>query len=164
MKTIIFLVLALPLVADAQLLEVKQVIYGMDCAPCARGVEASLKRLEGIRSVTISLNNGTAAISLASDNRQTLREIRQRISDNGFTPKDAEVKLSGTLREKNGKFLIETGTGETYAIESRDETMHAFEQLRKSSQGKSVTIAGVVAETKKSPADPWDFRLTNVAD
>lgn len=36
------------------LLEVEQAIFGMDCAPCAYGVERSLKRLPGAQRVQVS--------------------------------------------------------------------------------------------------------------
>ncbi len=162
-RLILFLLVA-PLFAEAQLLEVKQTIYGMDCAPCARGVEASLKRLDGVQAVTISLNNGTAEIRLAPDNRQRLGEIRQRISDNGFSAKEAQVKLSGVLREKEGKLIIEVESGEVYALQQFADAKNVLEQLRKSKAGKHITVAGVVAEAKSTPDAPWNIQVTQLFD
>jgi copper chaperone CopZ len=171
MKRLILFLLALPLLAHlsaeqagAQLLEVKQVIYGMDCAPCARGVEASIKRLEGVQSVRISLNDGTAEIRLASENRQTLDQIRQRISDNGFTAKNAEVKLRGVIREKEGKLVIETKSGEVYVLQSPAEAKNTLEELKKTKAGTSITVAGVITETRKSPSQPWNVQVRQVLE
>jgi copper chaperone CopZ len=155
---------ALPFLAHAQLLEVKQVIYGMDCAPCARGVEASIKRLDGVQAVTISLNNGTADIRLAPDNRQTLDGIRQRISDNGFSAKEAHITLTGTLREKSGKLVLVTASGETFTLQSSTEAKNALDPLKKSGIGKAVTVVGLVAEGKKSDGEPWNVQVTQLKD
>ncbi len=164
MRRLILFLLVVPLLAEAQLLEVKQTIYGMDCAPCARGVEASIKRLDGVQSVTISLNNGTAEIRLTPHNRQTLGDIRQRISDNGFTAKGAQVKLSGVVREKEGKLVIETESGEVYALQQSAEAKNLLEQIRKAKAGKPITVAGVIAEAKSSPDAPWNVQVTQLFD
>lgn len=160
----LFLLLIVPFLTHAQLLEVKQTIYGMDCAPCARGVEASIKRLDGVQAVTMSLNNGTAEIRLAPDNRLTLERIRQLISDNGFTAKDARVKLTGTVREKDGKLVIETESGEVFALQSSAEAKNALEHLKKTKAGKSVTVVGLITEAKKTMSEPWNVQITLLLD
>lgn len=162
MKRLLFFLLALPLLAHGQLLEVKQVIYGMDCAPCARGVEASIKRLEEVESVKISLNDGTADIRLAPENRQTLGRIRQRISDNGFTAKDAGVNVTGTLRQRDGELVLQTDAGETFVPRLTSGKEIELAGLQKTRSGSSVTVAGIVPEVKKISNKPWDIQITRV--
>lgn len=90
--------LALPMTATAQGLRyVKQTIFGMDCAPCAYGVEKGLKALPGVRTVKVSLNEGYAEVTLGDGATTSLTDIRKTIRNNGFTPKQAQVRIEGTL-------------------------------------------------------------------
>lgn len=54
------------------LIQAEQTIFGMDCAPCAYGTEQSLKKLAGVTSVTVSLNEGKASVTFAPDSETTL--------------------------------------------------------------------------------------------
>ena len=114
----------LPITALAGGLEhVKQTIYGMDCAPCAYGVEKGLKGLSGVEQVTVSLNDGYAEVHLSDDGKATLAEIREIIRKNGFTPKDADVRVSGKVVQSNdGQFLLKTDV-ETFELNVNDQTI-----------------------------------------
>jgi copper chaperone CopZ len=114
----------LPITALAGGLEhVKQTIYGMDCAPCAYGVEKGLKGLSGVEQVTVSLNDGYAEVHLSDDGQATLAEIREIIRKNGFTPKDADVRVSGKVVQSNdGQFLLKTDV-ETFELNVNDQTI-----------------------------------------
>lgn len=79
------------------LMRAKLVIFGMDCAPCAYGMEKGLKALAGVETVTVSLNEGYAAVSLTPASSTSLADIREVVRKGGFTPKDTEVELEGTL-------------------------------------------------------------------
>lgn len=88
---------------------VKQTIYGMDCAPCAYGIEQGLKSLSGIEHVTVSLNDGYAEVRLGEESQTTLADIREVIRKNGFAPKNADVQVSGTVvPSSGGQFLLKT--------------------------------------------------------
>lgn len=98
--------LALPVYAGG-LSEVEQTIFGMDCAPCAYGIEHGLKKLPGVTDVRVSLNEGRAIVALAADSSTTLERIRKVIRDNGFTPKAARVTVIGTLvHTEDGMWLV----------------------------------------------------------
>jgi len=81
--------------ARAELQKVEQVVYGMDCAPCAYGLEKSLKKIDGVKDVSISLNKGLATIELKPGNHVTIDDIKRVIEKNGFTPKETRV-IAGT--------------------------------------------------------------------
>lgn len=74
---------------------VHQSIFGMDCAPCAYGVEKALRALPGVEEVTVSLNEGYAEAELMPDSLTTLAQIREAIRNNGFTPKQAVLRIEG---------------------------------------------------------------------
>lgn len=77
--------------------DVRQTIFGMDCAPCAYGVEKGLRALPGVGDVSVSLNEGYARASLEADSPTTLAQIRETIRDGGFTPKGATLRVEGTF-------------------------------------------------------------------
>jgi copper chaperone CopZ len=81
--------------ARAELRKVEQVVYGMDCAPCAYGLEKGLKKLKGVKDVTVSLNKGTAIVELKPGNKVTVEDIKKIVRKNGFTPKETKI-LEGT--------------------------------------------------------------------
>lgn len=130
----------LPVSALAGGLEnVKQTIYGMDCAPCAYGVEKGLKGLSGVEQVKVSLNDGYAEVHLGEESQATLAEIHDVIRKNGFTPQDANVQVSGTVVESNGQFVLKTDV-ETFELDAADKG--ALSQLAKSDT--PVTVVGSI--------------------
>lgn len=121
--------------------QVKQTIYGMDCAPCAYGIEKGLKGLSGVEQVTVSLNEGYAEVHLSDDSQATLAAIREVIRKNGFTPKDADVHVSGkVVRLTDGRFLLKTDV-ETFELNSNDQTILS----KLSDTDSSVIVSGSVA-------------------
>lgn len=95
----VLLLVTTPAITAAEgLRHVKQSIYGMDCAPCAYGLDKAMRALPGIESVKISLNEGYADLVFAGNATVGLHAIRTIARDNGFTPKDAQVVIEGTLQ------------------------------------------------------------------
>ena len=88
------------------LLEVDQTIFGMDCAPCAYGVQKGLERLPGVLHAAVSLNDGNAVVQLVPDNTVTLAEIQKVIRRNGFTPRQARLQVSGEVTDEGGQFRL----------------------------------------------------------
>ncbi len=87
--------------------QLDQTIFGMDCAPCAAGVEKSLLKLHGVKAVHVSLNEGRTVVSLSPGSRTTLAQIREAIRHNGFTPQDARGTLLATVQTRNGSLWVE---------------------------------------------------------
>lgn len=98
------------------LVQVKQTIFGMDCAPCAYGVQKGLQKLPGVQHVTVSLKDGQAVVELAPDNAVTLAEIQAVIRHGGFTPKQATLRVSGEVTEKDGRFQLQVGGKPEYEL------------------------------------------------
>ncbi len=136
----------------AALLEVEQSVFGMDCAPCAFGVERSLKKLEGVIEVNVSLNDGLVRMSLSPENRVTLTEIRKRILDNGFTPKEAIVRISGTIDASRSPLALTTAVNTRYLL-SRSDSLAQMEwdQLNATTSGSQIVIRGRVEAGAKEP-------------
>jgi copper chaperone CopZ len=129
------------------LLEVKQTVFGMDCAPCAHGVEKGLEKVEGVKDATVSLNEGYAAVTLAPDNSVTLKKIRQIIKDNGFTPKDATVVVSGALAHgSDNQLLLTTGGGQEYVLVTAPDRQSVQQELGALPDGAVVEVKAHLGE------------------
>lgn len=128
--------------------EVDQTIFGMDCAPCAAGVEKGLSKLEGVASVRVSLNEGKAIIALDPDSRTTLAQIREVIRHNGFTPKDARATIVGrTIRDGN-RLLIDMGSGR-FVLEADSKALQS--QAIPEVSNQEVTLSVRVPERLTNP-------------
>ena len=66
-------------------------------------MRVALSKVDGVQSVTVSLEKAAADIQLRPGNRVTLAQLRQIIRNNGFVPKEANVTVIGTLVERGGK-------------------------------------------------------------
>lgn len=123
------------------LLHVQQTIFGMDCAPCAYGVQQRLTKLPGVTKVDVSLNDGTADIGFAADSATTIPQIYGVLVDGGFTPKQAVVTVEGRI-EKDGDKLKLVAGGTRYVL--------AFAHPGGSAAWAAdarVTVQGQVADT-----------------
>ncbi len=50
-----------------------------------------MEKLPGVESATVKLNEGRAVLQLKPDNRVTIAQVRERVRQNGFTPRAAVV-------------------------------------------------------------------------
>lgn len=125
--------------------EVDQTIFGMDCAPCAAGVEKGLSKLHGVTSVRVSLNDGKAVIALVSDSHTTLAQIREVIRHNGFTPKDARATLVGRVVREGNRLWIDLGR-ERFVLEPDSNA-----QVISETASQETELSVRVAETLTNP-------------
>jgi copper chaperone CopZ len=136
-----------PACADG-LREVDQTIFGMDCAPCAAGVEQGLSKLPGVTSVRVSLNEGKAVIALGPDSRTTLTQIREVIRHNGFTPKEARATLVGRIVREGNRLWLDTGSGR-FVLEADSRTLQS--QAIAEGTGQQSKLSVRVPETLTNP-------------
>jgi copper chaperone CopZ len=95
----------------AEYLRIQMRIYGLDCELCARGVSASIQRLDGVKSVDVSLKRGNLDIVLKPGNTFKMSDLRRRIRENGFRSMEATVTAVGRF---NGSKFEVVGSGESY--------------------------------------------------
>lgn len=113
---------------------------------CAHAVRVAVQKLEGVASVEVSLNEGLAVIRLEPANRVALGRIREVIRSNGFAPKEAVIRVSGILVEREeGLALSVSGPDEVYLLAGSPAYPQALTRLRDSSLlGKQLTVEGRV--------------------
>ena len=144
--------LLIPLGSQAQLLEVKQTVFGMDCAPCAYGLEKRIQKMDGIQSVSVSLNDGLLTADLKPNNTLTLQAIRQAVEESGFKAKDATISASGTIsRGESGNYMLETSAGEHFTLKTEDQS--TLDRL--SEAGGVISVFGKAENSEKDKTVLW---------
>ncbi|MEQ8551689.1 MAG: heavy metal-associated domain-containing protein [Cyclobacteriaceae bacterium] len=141
----------------AQLVKVDQEVFGMDCAPCAYGLERGLKKMDGLESVRVSLNDGKAYLKLASDNELTLQKIQEVVKSNGFSARNAEVTLKGELLKEGNVWTIKVN-GETFNVS--DDTNSDI--LSKLNPG-NIQLKGLVKDGEDGElTGKWEIRIIEI--
>lgn len=94
----------------------------------------------------VKLNAGLAIVHLKSGNRISFQDMKEVISDHGFTPGDAIVKFTGTVNSENGKTWVD--------VSDVNEVLHLNEAAANSATtqiGKTLLLEGkVTVPDKKS--------------
>jgi hypothetical protein len=108
----------------------------------------AVRRLDGIDSVEVSLERGLARIVLRPESGVGLYRIRRLILDNGFTPKSADVRVSGRLREREGRRVLEVpGSAEVYWLAPHPDTPAELDRIQGLPLDSRVQLKGRVGET-----------------
>ena len=143
--------------SDAQITKVDQEVFGMDCAPCAYGLERGLKKMDGLEKVRVSLNDGKAYLDLANNNNLSLRQIQEEVKKNGFSAKNAEIVIKGNFVEQDGTYAIQTGK-ETFKIAEATST-----NLRSRLKPGVLTVKGIVQDEEDGElTTKWEIELTEI--
>ena len=99
---------------------------------CAHVVHVALKKVTGVDSVEVSLNENVANVKLKPGNKVTVPQLWQIIHSAGYTPKSTTVVIRGELTGKAQLKVLETG--ETIALTGDP----------KKAAGQSIEIHGVM--------------------
>lgn len=142
---------------SGQIARVDQEVYGMDCAPCAYGLERGLKKMDGLQEVRVSLNDGKAYLGLAEKNDLTLRSIQEEVKKNGFSAKKAEVVLMGNATKEDSQWYIETDN-ERFAV-SQDTSIELVQKL---AVGRTTLSGTVQDEDDDNLSDQWEIILSKI--
>lgn len=151
-------VFLVPEPVHAQLQEVRQTVFGMDCAPCAYALERRLGRFEGAKDVTVSLNEGQAVVLFQNENGVRLDALRATVRDAGFDPRETTLRVAGTLRQEEGRWVLVTPSGERFHVESA--AGDAIRTALRARAGRRVVVTGRVGGVEPSESG---WTLSNVA-
>ncbi|HXV62835.1 MAG TPA: hypothetical protein VEK15_19205, partial [Vicinamibacteria bacterium] len=93
-------------------------------------MSVALRKIEGVETVTVSLNEGAADIKLKPGNTLDPEAIRKVVRDNGFTPKTAEVRVTGRVTRAGGKWtLVVTGLPIVYELHEHPDANGKLAEL-----------------------------------
>lgn len=143
--------------AMAQLIKVEQEVFGMDCAPCAYGLERGLKKLDGLEKVQVSLNEGKAYLSLSSENNTTLREIQDNVKKNGFSARNAEIISFGELYKSGNEWILKVNS-ESFRMAADTDQMI----MNNLANGRVKLKAVVMDEDDKNLSDKWIIKIKEI--
>jgi hypothetical protein len=105
-------------------------------------------KVEGVESVSVSLQRASAELQLRAGNRVGLEQLRQIVKNNGFVPKEASVTVVGTLVERGGKPALDvTHLGVVWLVAEDAKNRAAYAtavELAGGRQSASVEVTGEV--------------------
>jgi copper chaperone CopZ len=131
---------------------------------CARAVSVAVQEIDGVESVNVSLNDGLAVISFSAGTRASVAEIRRAISENGFSPKSADVRISGTVERnaaEGGLFLRIPGSAERFGLQDHPEgAAEATSGLASGEEG--VVLEGEIPESDRRSSSSLVIRVRTV--
>jgi copper chaperone CopZ len=80
-------------------------------------VSVAVKKVNGVRSVDVSLKDGKAAIRFTPTSTGKYGDVRGGIEKNGFVVREAQMRVRGKVHKGvAGMQFIVSGSGETFQI------------------------------------------------
>ena len=115
---------------------------------CAHVVDVALKKVVGVESVEVSLNEGLATVRLKPGNSVSVPQLWEVIHKNGYTPKTTAVSVRGELTNANGGLLLKvTGTKDVLPLVADPKNATAFGDLSKR-LGQTIIVQGVMVPAR----------------
>jgi copper chaperone CopZ len=117
---------------------------------CAHAVRVVVGKIDGVRDVTVSLEQGLATIQFAPTNRVSVEQIRKAIRSNGFTPRAAEVRVAGLLVERGDTLALRVpGSEESFVLQDAAGAMGQVASLRRLPSGTRVVLSGQLPDASR---------------
>ena len=138
-------ILVVPAVASAQIDEVKIVVSGLTCNLCAAGLERSLKKVDAVSSVRVSLEDETALVTVRQGAQFDADRLRAAVTDAGQETRRVELSARGAVRGHDGAYTVETSPGVLLAFgRGSADRLQAY-------AGRTVRVRARVASPARSP-------------
>jgi hypothetical protein len=122
---------------------------------------ASLK-IDGVDTVTVSLQRAVADIRLRPENRVTIDQIQEMVRKNGFTPREANVTVRGSPVERGGApaFAI-SGIDEVLIVDQKRSTASAVKALEEARKEASPVVAELTGTLEPLAGAPDRIAVTS---
>jgi hypothetical protein len=109
-------------------------------------VSVSLKAVSGVASVQVNLEKGLAAVKMKPGNSTTLKQLQEAVAKNGFTMKQSDATIAGTLVLSNNKTQLKiSGSGDTLALTPASKAASSVSLT----DGQPVIVTGTISEPSK---------------
>jgi hypothetical protein len=117
-----------------------------------------MRKIPGVKTVKVSLNEGLTVLDLNPSNVVTLGQLRTVLKNSGFVAREAKVEAGGTAAV-TAQTLVFTvaGSGETFTVLPGLTNRSAYEDLNRRVQ------AGPVAVQLKAIASAPDGKTPSLA-
>lgn len=154
---LLFLVIINISLASARILSVKISVDGLACPFCAYGVEKKLKRVKGVGSMDIRMQEGTVTLTAEQGQSINFADVPGAIKDSGFSIRQMKLTASGTIMEEDGDlFLRYKGPGERLTLKDVGPALRD-----KLTISKTVIVKGNVTG---KPGGPWLLKPESVEE
>ncbi len=108
-------------------------------------MRVAIEKIEGVTSASVSLNEGMTTIQFGASNSVRIEQIREVIRKNGFTPKEAEVRVAGVLIQRGDTLALAiAGTDELLLLQDFPGASGQISALRQIQRNETITVAGQV--------------------
>lgn len=153
---IVFVVITVfltPSLAQAQIYSLSVVVEGMSCPFCVYGVEKKLKKVEGVKSVIISMKDGVATLIVKEGQSININQVPAVVRDSGFTPGVINIAAVGKIKvdEKQRLVLLIHGVEQNLILSGLKDTVK--ENLL--SYTKSENLVEIHGAVNKQPDEAW---------
>lgn len=130
---------------------------------CAHAVRVAVEKIPGVDSVRVSLNEGYADIHLASDNSVTVERVRETIRNNGFTPKEARIRVTGSVTQLDDAPALAVNDQRRFRLVAHADAADGIAELLQNPPDGEVTVEGVVPETTAGAAGALTLQALTLA-
>jgi copper chaperone CopZ len=125
------LLLLAPVAARAGVQSMVLPVRGMTCVLCTRGVEESIKRLDGVGDVTADLSTGRVRVTAAEGKTLDIQQVKDRVVRAGFaTGGECDLVASGRFTvDPQGRITFRiTGAADGYQVLEGSQLFHLFKK------------------------------------
>jgi copper chaperone CopZ len=114
-------------------------------------VSVAVKKVNGVESVNVSLNEGKASIRFKPDSTGKYEDVRTNIEKNGFAVKEAHMSVRGQLQRSGGALqLVVSGSGETFVVSPSDSNNAKLAADLQQYTGQIVVLEATVPTPEKN--------------
>lgn len=91
-------------------------------------MRVAVEKLDGVQSAEVSLNDGEVVVVLDEANQLRLDRLREVIRDQGFTPREADIRARGVVERREGRFVFRLpGDGVAFEVEGEPDVLESLE-------------------------------------
>ena len=106
-------------------------------------MRVAVQEMPGVASAEVSLEEGEVTVALEEGNQVRLDALRQVIRNQGFTPRDADIRARGVVERRGDRFLFRTPGGEVVLdVDADPSVVPALEERA----GRPLVVQGRVEE------------------
>ena len=87
----------------AQSQQVNVRVDGLSCPFCAYGLEKKFKKIEGAKDIKIDVDKGLLTFTMEKDKTVTEEEIKKKVKQAGFTPREITYSEATAKEEEKNK-------------------------------------------------------------
>jgi hypothetical protein len=94
---------------------------GTGCESCTESLGERMKRVRGVESAAVNLQEGTLDVKLAPQNRVRLEQVRDFIEQDGTKAVRAVVHIGGDLEKSADRWILQPpGVSSSYEVTGID--------------------------------------------